>query len=160
MKFVPALTLCLVLAGCNVQAKHDNDKNETVRISASDADGNVSFDLPFAKGEVKLPDGAVIHGSDVDIDGVKLYPGASVTGFNIDAKDKNSVVSIAFKTPAPADKVRAYFLDEFKKKGVTASASGDAVSGTSKDGSPFQIQVTGTGNESQGTIRLVDSDKD
>ena len=159
MKFVPALTLCLVLAGCNVQAKHDNDNdgNETVRISASDADGNFSFDVPFAKGEVKLPGGA-IHGGDIDIDGVKMYPGATVTGLNVNAADKNSVVNIGFKAPAPPQKVREYYIDEFKKRGVEASASGDGVSGKSKDGDQFEIHVQPLGGGSQGSVTIHSDD--
>ncbi|MEO7276423.1 MAG: hypothetical protein ABIW33_00165 [Sphingomicrobium sp.] len=160
MKIVAALLVCFALAGCNVQAKHDGDNdgngNETVNISGG-ADGKLSFDLPFAKGQLKLPKGAMAHGN-FDIDGVKMYPGATVTGFNVNAADKGSVVDIAFKAPAPPEQVRAYFLDQFKKKGVTASASGDAVSGISDDGSPFTIRVQPDGGGSQGMVEIHDKD--
>ncbi|MEO6225929.1 MAG: hypothetical protein ABIO80_08795, partial [Sphingomicrobium sp.] len=140
------------------QAKHDGDKdgNETVNING-DADGKLSFDLPFAKGQVKLPEGAMAHG-DFDIDGVKMFPGATVTGFHVNAVNDDSVVNIAFKAPAPPEQVRAYFLGEFKKKGMTASASGDAVSGIASDGSPFTIHVQPNGAGSQGAVEIHNKD--
>lgn len=156
MKIAPPLILSILLAGCNVHAKHDNDNDDNVTISGGEG-GNLSFDLPFAKGQIKLPEGA-FHGGDFDIDGVKMYPGGTVTGFQVFAADKGSTVNIAFKAPAPPEKVRAYFLDEFKKKGVTASAAGDAVSGKSKDGDTFQIHVRPVGGGSQGTIDIQDKD--
>ena len=162
MKFAAILIAATALAACNIHAKHDdgddNDANETVNISGG-TDGNVSFDLPFMKGQVKLPEGA-FHGGNFDIDGVKMYPGASINSFHVEANDDVSVVNLGFKAPAPAEKVRAYFVDEFKKRGVEATASGDAVSGKTKDGGPFEIHVQDSGGGSQGTIRLEDHDKD
>ncbi len=153
MKIAAMLMLAGSLAACNVQAKHDGDKGDgNVAINGSE-DGKLSFDLPFAKGEIKLPEGAM-HSGDFDIDGVKMYPGGSITGFNVFAKDKGADVNIAFKAPAPPEKVRAYFIDQFKQKGVQASASGDAVSGTSKDGSPFEIHVQPNGGGSQGSVKI------
>ena len=162
MKFAAILMLGAALAGCNVQAKHhnDNDRNDDNVTISSEADGNVSFDLPFMKGQVKLPEGAMAHG-DVDIDGVKLYPGTKLTSFHVEAREgENSVVNMEFKAPATPDKVRAYLIEEFGKKGVKAAASGDAITGTSKDGSPFEIHVQPDGAGSQGTIRLEDKDDD
>lgn len=157
---IALLAASAALAGCNVHAKHDNDNdgNETVKISGG-SDGNVSFDLPFMKGQVKLPEGAM-HSGDFDIDGVKMYPGATINGFNVNASNNVSVVNLGFKAPASADKVRAYFVDQFKQKGVEARASGDGVTGKSKDGSPFEIHVSDSGSGSQGTIRIEDNDKD
>lgn len=156
MRIVVTVLLGAALAGCNIQAKHDNDNDDNVTISGG-ADGNVSFDLPFMKGQVKLPEGSV-HGSNFDIDGVKMYPGATINSFHVEAHNENSVVNMAFKAPAPPEKVRAYFIDQFKAKGVQASASGNSVSGKSKDGSPFTITVTPDGADSQGTIEIHDKD--
>ena len=160
MKFAVILIAASALAACNVQAKHDDgDKNETVRISASDSDGNVSFDVPFMKGEVKLP-GSVIHEGDVDIDGVKMYPGSRVNSFHVESTGGVSNVNIGFKAPDPADKVRAYFVDQFRQKGVEAIAAGDSINGKSKDGGTFAIRVQDNGGGSQGTITLQDRDDD
>lgn len=159
MKIAVVLMFATALAGCNVQPKHDADNNDSVRISASDTDGNVSFDVPFAKGEVKLPGGA-IHTNDIDIDGVKMFPGSTVNSFQVEASGGVSFVNIGFNAPAPPEKVRAYFLDEFKKKGVEASASGDGVSGKAKDGDPFEIHVQANSGGSRGLVTLHSDDDD
>ena len=147
-----------LLAGCNVhsnRADHDGDK---VSIHSDDG-GNVSFDLPFAKGQVKLPE-SFMHEGDVDIDGVKLMPGSKVTNFNLDSHNNVTKVDMSFSAPASPDQVRAYFVDQFRKRGVDAAVSGDTVTGKSKDGNPFTIQVTPAGGGSQGKIVVEDRDKD
>ena len=79
-----ALFLLLpLLAGCNFHSKNSARDDDNVSINA-DASGNISFDVPFAKGQVKVPAG-FMHKGDVDIDGVKLMPGSQVTGFNLDS---------------------------------------------------------------------------
>jgi hypothetical protein len=153
MKIAVIMIAAAAVAACNVQPKHDRDQGDDKVTINGGENGKLSFDLPFAKGELKLPEGAM-HGGDFDIDGVKMYPGANITGFNVFAKDKGSTVNIAFKAPAPPEKVRSYFLDEFKKKGIEANASGDGVSGTSKDGSAFEIHVQPNGGGSQGSVRI------
>ena len=152
------LALPLVLAGCNIHSKDKADGDENVSVSG-DANGNISFDVPFAKGQLKLPRG-FMHEGNVDIDGVKLMPGSQVTGFNMNSRDKVSVVEIAFTSPQAPDQVRSYFVDEFKKHGAEAAVSGDTVTGKSKDGNPFTIQVTASGSGSQGRIQAQDDDKD
>ena len=141
----------ILLAGCNVQSKHDRDSAD-VKISGGE-NGNVSFDLPFAKGQVKLPASAMAKGN-FDIDGVKMYPGATINSFHVEANDDKSVVNIGFRAPASPDKVIGYFADQFRKKGVDASASGNAISGTSEDGDKFVIKAEPNGDGSVGTVRI------
>ena len=112
--------------------------------SRPDGSGNINFDVPFVKGQVKVP-AAMLHNGDFDIDGVKLMPGSKVTGFSVFAQDKGTKVDMAFTATAPPDQVRSYFLDQFNAKGVEAALSGDAVSGKSKDGDPFVIHVSPSG---------------
>lgn len=151
------LALPLVLAGCNVHSKDKADGDDNVSI-AGDAGGNISFDVPFAKGQLKIPEGFV-HGGDVDIDGVKLMPGSQVTNFSMNSRDKVSNVVIDFTSPQAPDQVRAYFVDQFRKQGAEAAVSADIVTGKSKDGNPFTIQVTPSGSGSQGKIQAQDDDK-
>jgi hypothetical protein len=63
-----------------------------------------------------------------------------------------------FTAPASPDEVRRYFVDQFKKQGVDAAIAGDAVTGESKDGSPFTIQVSQAGSGSQGKIVIQSKD--
>ena len=145
-----------LLAGCNVHSKNPADGDENVSIHA-DESGHIAFNLPIAEGQLKVP-AAMMHGGEVDIDGVKLMPGSSMTGFNLNSKDGNTLVQMSFNSPAAPDEVRSYFLDQFKKEGVEAALAGDAVTGKSKDGSPFVIRITPAANGSQGKIEIQDKD--
>jgi hypothetical protein len=154
MKRLSCIIAVALLAGCNVHSKSGDD--DKVNINA-DASGQIAFDVPFAKGQVKVPSGWM-HNGNFDIDGVKLMPGSQVTGFSLDAHDKASVVNMSFTAPASPDAVRAYFLDQFRKKGRDVAVAGDSVTGKSKDGSPFTIQVSPAGSGSNGMIRIEDKD--
>jgi hypothetical protein len=144
------------LAACNVHHKNPADGDENVMINA-DENGQVTFNVPFASGQVKLPQGMMENG-DFDIDGVKMIPGGKITGFNVDAGDKRSLVNLAFKAPGSPDQVRAYFVDQFKQKGVDAAVAGDSISGKTKDGSDFVIAVQPAEQGSTGTIKIQDND--
>jgi len=145
-----------LLAGCNVHSNNPSNADENVTISA-DEGGNVAFNLPFVRGQVKVPSG-FMHNGDFDIDGVKLMPGSQVTGFSVFAKDKGSTLNMAFTAPASSDAVRSYFVGQFKQKGVEVALAGDAVSGKTKDGSPFTIQVGPAATGSQGKITVQSKD--
>ena len=145
-----------LLAGCNVHSKNPANGDGKVSIHA-DENGNISFNLPIAQGQVKVP-ASFMHEGNVDIDGVKLMPGSSVTGFNMDAHGHGATVNMSFTAPAAPDEVRSYFVDQFKKQGVDAAISGDAVTGKSKDGSPFTIQVAAAWSGSQGKIAIQSED--
>ena len=152
--FLLALPLLTV---CNVNGKYPKDGDDKVSIHA-DEGGNIAFNLPIAEGKVKIP-GAFMHEGDIDIDGVKLMPGSKVTGFNLDSRDDVTNVDMSFSAPATPDQVRSYFVDQFRDHGAAVKLAGDTVSGTSKDGSPFSIQVRPAGSGSQGKIVLQDNDK-
>ena len=156
MKRIGFLLALPLLAGCNVHTKNPAGGDESVSINA-DESGNISFNLPIAQGQVKVPSGFMHHG-DVDIDGVKLMPGSSGTGFKMDAHDHGATVKMSFSAPASPDQVRSYFVDQFKKQGVEASIDGDAVTGKSKDGSPFTIHVSPAAGGSQGKIEIQSKD--
>jgi hypothetical protein len=152
MRRITLMMLVPLVAGCNVHSKNPANGDENVTINAEE-NGQVTFNLPFASGQVKLPEGMMKNG-DFDIDGVKMVPGGTISGFNVDAGDKGATVHLAFKAPGSPDNVRAYFVDQFKAKGVEASASGTGVSGTTKDGDPFVIVVGPAAQGSQGTITI------
>jgi hypothetical protein len=150
------LLLVPLLAGCNVHSKTPVNGDEKVSIKA-DESGNIAFDLPIVKGQVKVP-AMMMHNGNIDIDGVKLMPGSSVTGFSVLAGDKGANVNMAFTAPASPDEVRSYYVDQFRKQGVEVALAGDAVTGKSKDGNPFVIQVNPAASGSQGKIEIQDKD--
>jgi hypothetical protein len=156
MNRLALLLLVPLLAGCNIHSKNPASGDENVSIHA-DESGQVAFNLPMVAGQVKVPQ-MMMHNGNIDIDGVKLMPGSSVTGFSILAGDKGANVNMAFTAPASPDEVRSYFLDQFRKQGAEVALAGDAVSGKSKDGNPFVIHVTPGPNGSQGKIEIQDTD--
>ena len=149
----PALLLFVpLLAGCNVHSKNPADAGDNVSIHA-DESGHIAFNLPIVEGQVKVPAGMMRNGN-FDIDGVKLMPGSSVTGFNVNAGDKGATVDMSFTNPASPDDVRSYYISHFKEQGVHAALAGDSVAGKSKDGSPFIIHVTPAPSGSKGIISV------
>ena len=150
------LLLLPLLAGCNVHSKNPASGDENVSIKA-DENGQIAFNLPIVQGQVKVPE-AMMHNGNIDIDGVKLMPGSSVTGFNVNARDKGATVDMSFTAPASPDEVRSYYAEQFRKQGVEVALAGDAVSGKSRDGNPFVIHVTPGPNGSQGKIEVQDKD--
>jgi hypothetical protein len=147
--------LATLLAGCNSHTKSQAG-DETVSINA-DESGKVDFNLPFVNGSVKLPE-SVMHNGEFDIDGVKMIPSGKVTGVSVFAADKGSDVDIAFSAPASPDQVRAYFLEQFKQKGANVAQAGDAITGKTRDGSEFKIDVGAADSGSQGKITIHDND--
>lgn len=145
-----------LLAGCNVHSKNPANGDDNVAIQA-DENGSIAFNLPIAEGKVKIPASMMQHGN-FDLDGVKLMPGSSLTGLNVDAHDENSTVDISFKTPASPDAVRAYFLGEFARQHVDAKVSDETITGKTKDGSAFTITLSPSAGGSEGKIRIQDKD--
>jgi len=146
----------LLLAACNVQPKNPAHGDDDVSIRA-DESGNIAFNLPIAEGQIKVP-GQMMRNSDFDIDGVKLMPGSSVNGFNVNAHDKTARVEMTFTAPGSPDEVRSYFLEQFKQKGDEVTLAGDAVTGQSKDGDRFTIRVGPAQSGSQGKIEIQSKD--
>jgi hypothetical protein len=156
MRCAALLMLVPLLAGCNVHSKNPANGDENVSIHA-DESGHIEFNLPVAEGKLKVP-AAMMHNGDFDIDGVKLMPGSSVTGFSVLAGDKGANVTMAFKASASADEVRSYYVDQFRKQGVEAALAGDTVAGKTNDGNPFAIHVSPAASGSTGKIEIQDKD--
>lgn len=149
------LLIVLPLGGCRV-SHGDGTGDANVTINAAET-GQVSFNLPFAKGEVRLPQGAFANGQ-FDIDGVKMVPGGTVHGFNMHAGEKGATVHLAFDAPTSPEAVRTYFLQQFKEKGDVAEQSGNAISGKTKDGDSFIITVEPAAAGSSGSIAIQSKD--
>jgi len=150
MKFIAILVAIPLMTACEVHSPADGDENVSI---STDENGQVAFNVPFASGQVKLPASAMQDG-EFDIDGVQMFPGSRMTGFNLDSSGNGAIVKMTFAAPASPDKVRAYFQDEFTKKGVGVAASADGLSGKSKDGDDFVINVEPAPQGSNGTITI------
>lgn len=78
-----------------------------------------------------------------EIDCVKLFPGTTIKLVNASADDKRSEAfeKIAFTSPAAADDVMEWYYTEFAKKDIRLSFDGLTLSGTSKSGTPFTVEM-------------------
>jgi hypothetical protein len=145
-----------MLGGCDVQTKNPANADGNVAVRA-DESGHITLNLPIVEGQLNVP-ASVMHNSNFDIDGVKLMPGSSVTGVSVFARDQGASTTIAFAAPASPGDVRSYFADRFQKKGVEVALAGNTLSGKTKDGTPFTIQVASAGSGSKGTIIIQSKD--
>lgn len=153
MKTIAAIAPLLLLAACEAEVTTATGNAERVQMAA-DANGKVAFNLPFAKGEIKLPSG-IMSNANFDIDGVKMMPGAEITGFNLDAGgDAPGKVNFTFTAPTTPDAVKNYFLDQFRAQGMEAAMVADALQGTTKDGSTFRMRFAPQDTGTNGTIEL------
>lgn len=153
MNKIAALAPLLLLAACEADIKTPAAGDERVQMAAN-ADGKVAFNLPFAKGEIKLPTG-VMSNADFDIDGVKMMPGGTITGFNLDAGQGNpGKVNFTFTAPASPEQVKTYFIDQFRAQGMEAAMVADVLQGTTKDGSTFRMRFAPQGTGTNGAIEL------
>ncbi len=98
----------LPLAACDIQKTSGDDKS--VNITAAE-NGAVSFQVPGVKGNIKLPSSMMAH-SDMDIDGVKLFPGSHVT--NVRAEDQD--VMIGFTSPGTVAELKAYYARGIRRQ--------------------------------------------
>jgi hypothetical protein len=163
------LTSLLLLAGCGSSTdKGDNGTDISIDMqdpggNASAADGEtgkLSIKTDGFEAKIAMPK-IDMGGGDFDIDGVKLYPGASVNGVNINAKEESgsgaSTVDFRYTAPAAPDAVRDWYVKEFKARGITATANTDGISGVSKDGDAFTMTFApGAEGKTSGTIRVID----
>lgn len=125
--------------------------------AAADKDGKVSVKAPGFEGSIKLPK-FNIGAENFEIDGVKLYPGATVSSLNIDDRQdgtKSGGVKVTFDAPAEASRVRDWFREQMEGAGFTVTGNRDELTGKTKSGSPYTLKIDGTGEEkSRGTLTV------
>lgn len=171
MRFAFLIPPMMLLAACN-QAE---DKKETpeVSINAGDEKGGVQITAGKDGGrlkiggegvdiDMKIPDFVDFDmKGDFDIDGVKLYPGSSVTSVNVDAIDKGgadkATVKLGFTSPAAPAKAADWMASEFTKKGMKVTRAGDTLAGTDKDGDAFTIKFSPDDANAKGEVLITKS---
>jgi hypothetical protein len=152
-RFISMLIGLGVLSACNdpderrVNAQNDNGSDLSMTVDGGNKKAaKISLSLPSIK----------LGTPDVDIDGVKLYPGARVTGVDISGQEGQSEggLIIRFDADVASDKVRDYYLAAFKAKGVAVSQGRNGISGKDEDGKPFRIMLEDNGGKTRGTIQM------
>lgn len=153
-RFISMLIGLGVLSACNdpderrVSAQNDNGSDVSMSIDGGNGGGpgKISLSLPSLK----------LDNPDVDIDGVKLFPGAKVTGVDISGQDGGSEggLIVRFNADAAPDKIRDYYLKAFKAKGMAAMATRGGIAGTDHDGKPFRIDLEANDGRTRGAIHM------
>jgi len=125
----------------------------------SDADGRVSLKAPGFEGSIKLPK-FNIGADDFEVDGVKLYPGSTISNFNIDAdsgttEKGGNAVRVQFDSPASAAQVGDWFAEQMKAAGFTVEGTGPKITGMTRKGSAFTVDLSDAGDKkSSGTLTV------
>lgn len=166
---VPALAL----AACGDKAADEsgNDVSEVTVNAKGEDGGNVSISADSKGSSIRIDgDGVNINadlpgidgldvGSDFDIDGVKLYPGAKITSVNINAdagkpEGQQGKVDFGLTAPAAPGVVLGWYAKAFAAKGISTTTKGSALSGATKDGDAFVIELAPDGTGSKGKVRI------
>lgn len=165
-----AMTLPLVLlAGCKMKVGDDGGKDDASvsigsdgNVAASAAQGGVSVSVPGFEAKVNIPN-VELGGADMDIDGMKLYPGTKLSGINVTDRDgpNNGVVDMRFTSPGSPDKIAAYYAQAARAEGFTDIKVGNeagtaTMTGLKSDGDLVTISATPAAGGSAGRILIKD----
>lgn len=154
-----ALFALLALAACDRADKGTSIAITTdngSQVAAVDgATGEFKIDAPGFKGAFSLPR-MQLDADSFDLNGVKLYPGSSITGMNIIGKEgSDGGIRVTFDSPAAPTAVRDWFLGRLNQAGYTVSASSRGLFGETEDDKPFRIDLTPAGTDrSTGVISI------
>ena len=118
--------------------------------------GELKVDVPGFQGSLKLPK-IRLDANDVDLNGVKLYPGSTIDGIDITGNEKGNGggVRLGFTSPAAADTVRDWLGERLGKAGFALRRDGDGLTGTTDEDKPFRLEMRPGGKgRSTGIITL------
>jgi hypothetical protein len=167
-RLICLLPLALGLAACSgenepekgtsVSIDATTENGSDVAIKADGETGNVAVKIPGFDANVRLPK-TLLNDSNFDIDGVKLYPGSKVETVNVKADETSGKgradVRIGFSSPAEPAKVGAWLKEEFGKQSIKVGGDADTLTGTSKNGDAFTIELAAAdGGKTAGTVSI------
>ncbi|KRB79383.1 hypothetical protein ASE00_19960 [Sphingomonas sp. Root710] len=162
----------ILLAGCEFEIGKDKDDKDAASVKVGE-DGNVaiateeggeglSIKVPGFEGKMNIP-GIELGGDNMDIDGIKLYPGTTLHGINVTdrAGPDNGLVDMRFTSPAAPAKLAAYYAAAARENGFTAikvanAGGGATLTAINPDGDPMTISMTPGKAGSEGRILIRD----
>jgi hypothetical protein len=151
----------LLLVACKSRTEREPGAVAQAVPAAGDVvvEKGLAIDTPAFAGRVNIP-GLSIGGEDMDLDGMKLPPGSSVTGIKVDAPETGKdQVRIAFTSTGAAAAVADHFRAQAKAAGYTlAPGAALDVRGARPDGESFALTVTPAGAGATGALLLLDKD--
>jgi hypothetical protein len=150
--FSSALLLApVLLAGCTPEGNSTitlNGEDGNVSI-VTDSDGRTTVTAPGVTLSAKTP--KIKLEGDMEMSGIKLYPGSTVRDFNLDAsgngEQEKGRVTVSFDAPAPLAKVQAWFRDAMAKRKFKVSPQGNGLAGTTDDGAPVTLELNADGED-------------
>jgi len=164
--------LPLLAAACSVNSDDDKAKVSVGGIEI-DANGDkalvsiggekgLKIDTDGFKATVEIP-GMNLGGKGFDIDGMKLYPGSTIKGMRVDARDKdgdkNTTIVVTFTSPAAPDVVLAFAEKEADREGYAVGRSGRGLTGGDGSNKGIAYVVDAEGSGTRGTVTLTDKDR-
>ncbi|GGE19747.1 hypothetical protein GCM10011529_27910 [Polymorphobacter glacialis] len=168
MRYLPVLVVAalsgvLLFSACSKDEKTETAKAETgqsgalVDIQGDSGTGAIAVKMPGGiEANIKIPEN-IVGDTEVDIDGVGLYPGAAVRGVNahIGEGPGRATVTISFASAADAAVVADWYQQQFAEKKVTAKRSGETLSGKTEDGDDFTLAMAPADAGSLGKLTIV-----
>ena len=121
----------LPLAACDVHKTGKHDASVTINASEN---GSVAYEGPGVKGSLQV-EPVMLKQSNMEIDGVKMFPGSNFTAVNV----QDNAVTMGFSAPAKVAVVKDYYAKRFAEEGVTVTPSIDGFVGKTKDGGDFTL---------------------
>lgn len=122
---------------------------------------NGAFHVSVDGNNVSVQSNIAIDEADLDLKGIKLYPGSVVHGFNFDAQDgkgarDHGTMTLSFDTPASLSTAQGWFRDSLTSHGYKIVPQGNGFSGTATDGSTIELQLDADGaTKSKGRMTLA-----
>lgn len=162
----------ILLAGCEFRIGKEKDDKDAASVQVG-ADGNVaisaeeggeglSIKVPGFEGKMNIP-GIELGGDNMDIDGIKLYPGTTLHGINVTDRQgpDNGLVDMRFTSPAAPDKLAAYYAAAARENDFTAikvanAGGGATLTAINPDGDPMTISMSPDKAGSEGRILIRD----
>ena len=143
--FVPLLALALVACsdreGTSVSINAADGEGAPATVSADGDTGRVAINVPGFKADVQLPK-IRLDADNFDINGLKLFPGATIEGVNLDAaKGDGGDVRVRFDAPAAATAVRDHFERQMRDAGFQVRVGDNGLTGLTDKGEPFTLQL-------------------
>lgn len=132
----------------------NNSSSSSSSSSNTSDDGKFSLNVNGTDLSLVVPN-AVINAAQNNND---LYPGAKITGVNVNANSNgnngSSVVDINFTAPDEPNTVAEYFVKKFKDEGGSATQSGSTVTGKTKEKQDYTLTISPNGNGSRGRLSV------
>jgi hypothetical protein len=156
------LPAALMLAALMLAACNKGEEGTSVSLQADNGQvsgaldgktGQLKIDVPGFEGSIRLPK-MNIDATNVDLNGVKLYPGSKVS--NVELGDAaGGGMKLSFEAPAAAATVRDWLGQRLNKAGFHVRVDGEALTGTTDEDKPFRLDMRPDGGaRSQGTITI------